>query len=66
MFYKLKLKNMGLCLIQMTKYCGSLFFYLFSPLVLIFGHMVFIYSVVRFRSDVPISMNPKIIYVSII
>ena len=31
------------------------FFLLFGPLVIIFGHMVFIYSVIRFRSDVPIS-----------
>ena len=36
-------------------YFGHQVFYLFCPLVLIFGRMVFIYSVVQLRYNVPIS-----------
>ena len=40
----------------MGKLLGHLVFYLFSPPVIFFGPSVFIFSVIRFRFDVPVSL----------
>ena len=41
---------------MLDKYYSHLVFYLFSPLAVIFGHMVFIYLVIWFWSNDPISI----------